>query len=102
MTLEIDLRKKAKLRDFMATEDLARLIHAFISSNLDYCNSLFTGLPKKAIKKLQLVQKAAASALTKTRRTDHITPIKCKISALASCASQNSVEGAVAGLQVTL
>ena len=41
------LRNIAKCRYFMAKEDLEKLKHAFISSRLDYCNGLFTGLPKK-------------------------------------------------------
>ena len=43
-----------------------------MSSRVDYCNGLFTGLPKKTIKQLQLVK--TARVLTKTKRTDHITP----------------------------
>ena len=51
------------------------LIHAFVSSRLDYCNALFSGLPNSTTKSLQLVQNAAARLLTRTRRFDHITPI---------------------------
>ena len=41
------LKNIAKLRGFMSKDDLEKLIHAFISSRVDYCNGLFTGLPKK-------------------------------------------------------
>ena len=69
------LKNIAKLRGFMSKDDLEKLIHAFISSRVDYCNGLFTGLPKKNLKQLQMIQNAAARILTKTKRTDHITPI---------------------------
>lgn len=55
--------------------DAEILIHAFVSSRSDYCNVLFSSLPKTTIKSLQLVQNAAARILTKTRKYDHITPI---------------------------
>ena len=58
------LKNIAKLRGFMSR-----------NCGIDYCNSFFTGLPKKHIKKLQLIQNAAARVLTRTRRTEHITPI---------------------------
>jgi hypothetical protein len=69
------LKNIVKLRGLMSKHDLEKLIHAFISSRVDYCNGLFTGLPKKTIKQLQVIQNAAARTLTKTKRTDHITPI---------------------------
>ena len=68
------IKNVSKFRGLMSKHDLEKLIHAFISSKVDYCNSLFTGLPNKTIKQLQLVQNAAARVL-RTRKFDHITPI---------------------------
>ncbi|KAF7651145.1 hypothetical protein LDENG_00115480 [Lucifuga dentata] len=39
------------------------IIHAFVSSHLDYCNSLFTCLSKASLDRLQAVQNAAAKLL---------------------------------------
>lgn len=69
------LRNIAKVRPFINQNDAEKLIHAFISSRLDYCNSLFTGLPKKTIERLQLIQNSAARLLTKTKRRKHISPV---------------------------
>ena len=51
------------------------IIHALISSRLDYCNSLFRCLTDATLSSLQLVQNAAARLLTRTNRRSHITPI---------------------------
>jgi hypothetical protein len=42
---------------------------------LDYCNSLLLNLPSIQTKRLQLVLKAAARAVTKTTKFHHISPI---------------------------
>ncbi len=51
------------------------LIHAFMSSSLDYCNALLGGCSARLINKLQMVQNAAARVLTRTRKYDHISPV---------------------------
>ena len=51
------------------------LVHSFISSRLDYCNSLLYGVDDSLLKKLQAVQNTAARVTAETRKFDHITPV---------------------------
>ncbi len=69
------LRNISKIRNILSKDDAEKLIHAFVSSRLDYCNSLLIGCPKSSLRSLQLVQNAAARLLTGTNRRDHITPV---------------------------
>ena len=69
------LKNIAKIKGIVSKPDLERLIHAFVSSRLDYCNGLLTGLSKRGVKQLQYIQNAAARVLTRTRKYDHISPV---------------------------
>lgn len=69
------LRRLAKVKPFLNRNSFETIIHAFISTQLDYCNSLYVGLPLTSISRLQMVQNAAARLLTGSRKQDHITPI---------------------------
>ena len=69
------LKNISRIKGLMSQQDLEKLVHAFIFSRLDYCNSVFAGLPKKSIRQLQLIQNAAARVLTRTKKVDHITPV---------------------------
>ena len=69
------LRNINRIKGFLSQKDQEKLIHAFISSRLDYCNGLLTGLPKNSIKHLQLIQNTAARVLSRTKRSEHITPV---------------------------
>ena len=57
-----------KISKYLSRESLKTLVHAFVTSRLDYCNSLFYGLPKCHISRLQRVQNAAARLVTSTRK----------------------------------
>ena len=68
------LRTISRIRKYLSTQTTEILIHAFVTSKLDHCNSLLY-VPKNVIKKLQSVQNAAARLITRSRKCDHITPI---------------------------
>jgi len=67
------LRQLRVIRGSLSTETCTALIHAFISSRLDYCNSLFAGLSDERINKLQSVLSSAARLVLRKRKFDHIT-----------------------------
>ena len=64
-----------QIRKFLSHEATERLIHAFVTSKVDYCNSLLYGLPAYQIAKLQRVQNAAARLIFKESRFCHINPL---------------------------
>ncbi len=56
-----------------------KLVRAFVTSRLDYCNSLSTGCTSKSLKSLQLIQNAVARVLKRTGIRDHITPVSASL-----------------------
>ncbi len=69
------LRRISQLKKFLCKAALAQLIHAFVISRLDYCNSLLAGLSKASLDRLQRVQNAAARLLYGAKKFDSIHPI---------------------------
>jgi hypothetical protein len=68
------LRRLRQIRRHAGEDITARLVHAFITSRLDYCNSLLAGLPRSSLDPLQQVKNAAARLLFQLGPQDHVTP----------------------------
>ena len=74
-----------KLRDFrhvrrFLTHDVSLLVaNALISSQLDYCNSLFRSLSKFNLRKLQCIQNSAARNVSNASRYTSRTPVLKKL-----------------------
>ena len=68
------LRNIAKIRKYISFTHckMHAFINAFITSKLDYSNSLLSELRQDYINKLQLAQNSAARLLTGTRKHEHI------------------------------
>ena len=66
------LRNVSNIRRLLSYKIAEQLMHAFVTSRLDYCNSLLSGLPSSTICHLQRVQNMAARILTRTKKHVHI------------------------------
>lgn len=71
----IHLRNISKIRKFLDRSSLERVVHAFITTKLDYCNSLLCGAPTSLTNKLQRIQNIAARIITGHGNREHITPV---------------------------
>ena len=67
------LRVLWSIRRFLSTEAAKTLAVSLILSKLDYCNSLYYGIPKNLLNQLQRIQNSAARFVLKIRKYDHIT-----------------------------
>ena len=68
------LRRLRQVRRCLSRDATTQLVYAFITSKLDYCNSVLANLPKATIAPLQRVQNAAARLVLNLSRRDHISP----------------------------
>ena len=71
----LELRRIASIRPYLSQSAAARLVAAMVISRLDYCNSVFIGLPADQIARLQRVKNNAARLVLKKKRRDHVTPL---------------------------
>uniref|UniRef100_R4GAY7 Reverse transcriptase domain-containing protein n=1 Tax=Anolis carolinensis TaxID=28377 RepID=R4GAY7_ANOCA len=69
------LKLVRQLRPYLGKPDLATVVHALVTSRLDYCNALYVGLPLKTVRKLQLVQREAARLITGAAFRERTTPL---------------------------
>ena len=69
------LRSIASVNKYLRQDSLATLVQSFVGSPIDFCNSIFYGLPAYEIQRLQRLQNQAARLVTNSRKYDHITPV---------------------------
>ncbi len=67
------LRKIAHLRKYLDKQATETIVHAFVSSRIDYCNSLLNGLPKYLTDRIQRLQNAAIRMVCRLGKFDHVT-----------------------------
>ena len=67
------LYKIRQIRKFLSPESTKTLVQAFVTSHLDYCNSLPFGVPKYQTDRLYKVLNAAARLIFRIPKFDHIS-----------------------------
>jgi len=72
------------LKAFLPQESLVTVVHAFVTSRIDYSNSLLYGISDYKINRLQRNYNSTARIVTNTRKYNHIALILQKTT-LAIC-----------------
>ena len=70
----LQLRDFRRIRPFISKTAAITLANAFVHYRLDFCNSLFYGLPIYSIHHLQKAQNTVAQSVTNSSHFSHITP----------------------------
>jgi hypothetical protein len=67
------LRNINSIRRFISQHECESLVHAVVTSRLDYCNFLFFGATKTLLSKLQRIQNTAARLILRKSKRDSIS-----------------------------
>ena len=68
------IRDIRRIRHLLPLSTATALANSLVSSNLDYCNSLYSGISQTNLNKLQRIQNSLARVITNTSKYQHITP----------------------------
>ena len=71
----MQIRKINIIRHYLTESTSKTLITSTVLTRLDYCNSVYIGLPQKSLHRLQLNQNSAARTVQRIHRYHHITPV---------------------------
>ena len=74
-TCYYQIRNIGQIRSCITSDACKILVHALVTSRLDYCNALLHGLPQTMLKRLQRVQNCAARLICRRKKHDHVTPL---------------------------
>jgi hypothetical protein len=69
------IRSIGRIKKYLSHDNVERVVNAFVTPHLHYCNSLLYGLPNYEIDKLQRVQNIADRLVSRARKYDYITPV---------------------------
>ena len=69
------LHNISRIRKFLSPVETKSLVHAFVTSRVEYCNSLLYGLPASQLNKVQRVLNTAARLVCCAPRFSDITPM---------------------------
>ena len=69
------LHNIAKIRHCLTVNACKTIVHALVTSKLDYGNAVLFGINERLINKLQMTQNSTARLIMRQRRHDHITPL---------------------------
>ena len=69
------LRSIGRIRNLLTFDATAQLIHALITTCLDFCNSILYNLPNNKIEMLQRLQNQATHMLKYITQRNQITPV---------------------------
>ena len=75
----IQPRDFRNIRQYLTHDASVSVANAFVSSRLDYCNSLFRNLSKFNLHRLQSVQNSPARIVTNSSKYTRITPVLRKL-----------------------
>ena len=67
------MRNIRKIRYLLSEDQLKIIVNSMVLSCIDYCNSLYFGIAERLLKQLQLIQNAAAKAITGKYKYDHVS-----------------------------
>jgi len=73
--IDIQLRQLRLVTESLSADAAKTLMQAFISTRLNYCNALLSGVSGGLMCRLQSVQNTAMPLVTGARHRNHITPI---------------------------
>ena len=73
------IRDIRRIRHLLPLSAATALANSLVSSKLDCCNSLYSGISQSNLNKLQRIQNSLARVITNTSKYQHITPTLKKL-----------------------
>ena len=74
-SVRYQLRNLGMIRKYLTRSTTEKIVHALISSRLDFCNSLMYNLSQTEVSRLQRLQNTAARIVTLSKKFNHKTPV---------------------------